>query len=77
MVKSVCSSCGRKFISNEHMLRHAKEKHLQPPTGVPRSYGWATPYGFGDFTEPVIYEEACERMKQMREHIMKAKGWEI
>lgn len=25
--------------------------------------GWGTPYGFGDFKEPVTYEEACEIME--------------
>ena len=29
--------------------------------------GWATPYGFADFKEPVSYEEACETMKTVRE----------
>lgn len=34
-----------------------------------KAKGWVTPYGFGDFKEPVTYEEACEAMKAVSEAI--------
>jgi len=35
----------------------------KPDDGIPRKKGWATPYGFADFRDPVTYEEACAEMK--------------
>lgn len=45
--------------------------HCRPDTPVARDpnekrKGWATPYGFGDWSIPITYAEACERMKAMQ-----------
>lgn len=39
--------------------------------GEPKSKGWRTPYGFGDFVEPITYQEACELMKPIYENFIK------
>lgn len=60
MTKTQCPErCGKKFISTECAEKHADAAHpgWRDPK-VPRSKGWATPYGFIDFEEPVTYEEA-------------------
>lgn len=59
------TGCGKKFISHEHMMRHHRLAHPIMPQGEVKRKGWATPYGFGDWKEPVTYEEACEQMKKM------------
>lgn len=38
---------------------------IESPKGNTLRKGWATPYGFGDWAEPISYEEACERMRTM------------
>lgn len=61
MSKAFCpANCGRKFINEDAAIKHADMYHHDWRT--PRRRGWATPYGFGDFTHPVTYEEACEQM---------------
>lgn len=52
-----------------------KNMKAPPPKsdGIPRSKGWRTPYGFGDFTTPVTYDEACEIMKPIYENFLKQK----
>lgn len=61
MTRAMCpAGCGAKFISKEHAEAHADENH--PDWKTPKSKGWATPYGFIDFREPVTYEEACSIM---------------
>lgn len=55
---------------------HLKKKKVEPETGLKRK-GWRTPYGFGDFTVPVTYEEACAEMEgiyqRFQERIAKEK----
>lgn len=62
--------CGRKFINQECAEIHADAEHDDWRT--PRQKGWATPYGFGDFKQPVTYAEACEQMKQQSEEFAEA-----
>lgn len=63
-MKATCpAGCGKKFISPEHAKSHADLTH--PDWMTPRRKGWATPYGFGDWTHPITYEEACEQMKAL------------
>lgn len=42
-------------------------KQPEKQTGEQKSKGWRTPYGFGDFTTPVTYQEACDIMKPIYE----------
>lgn len=44
---------------------HLKKKPVEKPDPNMRK-GWATPYGFIDFTVPVSFEHACETMKKMQ-----------
>lgn len=63
MSKSLCpAGCGKKFISAEHAKSHADLEHDDWMT--PRRRGWATPYGFVDFTEPQTYEYAHSFMQR-------------
>lgn len=59
-----CRKCSR-FYSQliKGPCPHCPEE-VAPSGGAMRK-GWATPHGFGDFQEPVTYEEACERMKRV------------
>lgn len=57
----------KKHVQTEKYKRATAEKEK----GAPVSRGWRTPYGFGDFTEPVTYEEACETMKQLHQQLFK------
>jgi len=55
---------------------HVKSRKYQAATkkeqtGEPKSKGWRTPYGFGDFAEPITYQEACDLMKQLYENFEK------
>jgi len=68
MTKTTCPSCGKKFITSAHAKSHADIAHPEVPEyllGEPKRKGWATPYGFGDFTDPITYDEACMMMKEM------------
>lgn len=68
MSKAICpAGCGKKFISADHAKSHADLAH--PDWMTPRRKGWATPYGFGDWTYPITYEEACEQMKKFSEEM--------
>lgn len=69
--KALCpANCGKRFISKEHANVHADKDHpgWNDPSNVKRR-GWVTPYGFGDFTEAVTYDEACEMMKPLAEDL--------
>ena len=67
-MKTLCpAGCGRKFISTQHATDHADTEH--PDWQIPKSRGWATPYGFGDWTTPITYEQACVEMQQMSKHL--------
>lgn len=48
-----------------------KRAMAEKEKGAPVSKGWRTPYGFGDFAEPVTYEEACKLMKPIYENLFK------
>lgn len=61
----VCPDCGRKYHNGPAMTAHRLEAHPQGEPGQVKRKGWATPYGFGDWSEPISYEEACERMRTM------------
>lgn len=54
------AGCPRKFVDYEHADRHADEFHpgWRDPMAPEKQKGWATPYGFLDFSEPVTYEHA-------------------
>lgn len=61
------SGCGKIFISEACANLHANTVHIggQRRDNHNKRKGWATPFGFGDFTDPVTYDEACELMKKM------------
>lgn len=59
-----CKECGKHFVNEEYLRLHMGYAH-PASTGAPKRKGWATPYGFCDFTKPVTYEEACEEMKKV------------
>lgn len=66
MSRALCpAGCGQKYISKEHAERHADQNHHGWRT--PKSKGWATPYGFVDFFEPVAYEKACATAKKIHD----------
>ena len=61
------AGCGKKFVNEYHIKRHLEVMHKEQPTGDRKQKGWATPYGFVDFKEPVTYEEAVSTSKIMNE----------
>lgn len=61
--------CGKKFTTQAFAETHADEAHAE--WRIPKSRGWRTPYGFGDWREPVTYEFACAEMKKMYNQINK------
>ncbi len=64
MSKAVCpAGCGKRFITEGHATTHADESH--PDWRNPKRKGWCTPFGFGDWKEPITYEEACKQMQAM------------
>ena len=65
------TKCGKRFISKEHAASHADTAH--PDWMTPKQRGWATPFGFGDFTEPVTYEDACMKMKEIADTVWSKK----
>ena len=71
MTKAKCpANCGKMFISAAHAKSHADIAHPdwmfdKTPLGPLKRKGWCTPYGFGDWKEPISYEDACEQMKAM------------
>src|SRR4051794_32795812 len=70
MSKTFCpASCGKKFMTPEQAAVHVVSNHPDYRVGEVRRKGWATPYGFGDWKEPITYEEACNQMKQVAESI--------
>lgn len=60
-----CRKCNH-FVSPlaKHCPHCPVDRPVMPAKDEKRK-GWATPYGFGDFTDPVTYEEACEQMKKI------------
>jgi hypothetical protein len=61
------AKCGKKFTTQAFAEAHADEAH--PDWRIPKSKGWRTPYGFGDWSYPVTYEFACAEMKKFSESI--------
>lgn len=59
------AGCGRKFVTQTFAEAHADREHEDWRT--PKARGWATPYGFADFSNPVTYEEACAFMQRFVE----------
>lgn len=71
MSKMSCpAGCGKKFISAITAHAHADRDHKgwDDPKNIKRK-GWATPYGFGDWTHPITYDEACEQMKAVYDSV--------
>lgn len=66
MTKHICplKTCGRKFISEEFLTAHKALDHVTLDFEFKRR-GWATPYGFADYREPVTYSFACAEMKKL------------
>lgn len=66
MEYAICpvKDCRKKFLNKEFLENHIQNEHASYDTS-PRQKGWATPYGFIDFTMPVTYEHACKMMKEM------------
>jgi len=65
-MKIRCKECNKIFVSQEFLDKHIALVHPKEH-GVPKSKGWRTPYGFGDWTVPITYEEACKQMKEITE----------
>lgn len=61
------AGCGKKFVNEYHIKRHLEVMHKGEAMQELKRKGWATPYGFVDFKEPVTYEEACELSKVLGE----------
>lgn len=70
MSKHICplKDCGRKFISEEFLTAHKALDHIAEDFEFKRR-GWATPYGFGDWKEPVTYSFACAEMKKLSDEV--------
>jgi hypothetical protein len=67
MTKALCpAGCGKKYISAPAARAHADSEHQgwNDPNNIKRK-GWLTPYGFGDWKEPITYASACEQMKKV------------
>lgn len=63
-MKALCpAGCGKKFTSETFAKAHADKEHQGWDELPHKRKGWATPYGFVDFTYPVTYETACDLMK--------------
>lgn len=52
-----------KRTKEEERENAAKIQKKEDITLGVRRKGWKTPYGFGDFTDYVTYDEACEHMR--------------
>ncbi|PCI53843.1 MAG: hypothetical protein COB36_11430 [Alphaproteobacteria bacterium] len=65
MSKTLCpAGCGKKFTTKEFSEKHADAAHGKD-WRIPKQKGWATPYGFIDFGNPVTYEYALKASKEM------------
>lgn len=70
MSKAKCpAGCGKMFITSAHAVSHADLVHPNWIEDSKKRKGWVTPYGFGDWTHPISYEEACEQMKKFSEEM--------
>lgn len=57
------------YNHNQHkQSRQYQQAMAEKDGGEPKRKGWRTPYGFGDFTTPVTYQEACDLMKPIYEN---------
>lgn len=55
----------KRSLQDEREHAHKLKINKEIECGVRRK-GWKTPYGFGDFSDHITYEEACEHMKIMQ-----------
>jgi len=61
MSKAQCpAGCGKKFVTAAYAASHADIAHPNWIEDKHKRKGWATPYGFVDFSYPVSYEDACK-----------------
>jgi hypothetical protein len=67
-IKCPHRNCTRKFTTQGFAESHADAEH--PDWRIPKQKGWCTPYGFGDWNEPITYEDACELMKEISEKLI-------
>ena len=59
-----CTECDKKYANEDFLTKHIAEAH---PIQERKQKGWATPYGFVDFREPVTYAEALKLSKTLAE----------
>ncbi len=71
------AGCGKKFTTEHFVKRHVEVMHKDDPAKVLKRKGWATPYGFVDFKEPVTYEEALSTSQAMHEMFVARKTNQI
>lgn len=62
-----CRKCNRfrSQLENGPCPHCPKPAAPAEPSPAEKRKGWATPYGFGDWAEPITHREAVERMKEM------------
>lgn len=74
--KAICpvAGCGKKFITSAHAVSHADVAHPNWIEERHKRKGWATPYGFADFTYPVTYEEAYKVMAEASQQFFGAQS---
>ena len=58
-------ACARDHAKSHADIAHPDWMFDKTPLGPLKRKGWCTPYGFGDWKEPISYEDACEQMKAM------------
>lgn len=56
------------YNHKKHKESRQYQQAVEENSGEPKRKGWRTPYGFGDFTEYVTYQEACDIMKSIYEN---------
>lgn len=76
MTKTACpAGCGKKFITANHAEKHADTSHPNWKTPkMPKAKGWATPFGFIDFGQPVTYEQACQTAQKLQDSTQMHRG---
>lgn len=73
-VLGYCSKCGARGVTRDKNRTKCERGHQYENWGWDKAQqqgaetkckGWATPYGFVDFTKPVTYAEATEQAKHI------------